>query len=233
MRKLRAQGKSIQKHRCKRPSSGKAWDLNLKNPFERIKTIIENYRESSMKCIILPEKFDYDGSQISSLWAYNSFGVQEDSIVIFRGACDVKIEHMIDLEDRRANESIWSEDMLNFIIEHFDSTDLKLIYARQRLFTAIVREYLSGLGILTSREGDDLFLNGKKLTVSIASTSAVSQKIHFGMNVSHEVYGNLKEAGIKDNESIVQIMKEIGDAYVREFEDIEKDLRKSRPLGVV
>ena len=102
-----------------------------------------------MKCIILPEKLDYDGSQISSLWAYSSFGVQEDSVIVFRGACDVKIEHMIDLEDRRANESIWSEDMLSFIIEHFDSTDMKLIYSRQRLFTAIVREYLEELGINT------------------------------------------------------------------------------------
>lgn len=186
-----------------------------------------------MKCIILPDKFDYDGSQISSLWAYNSFGVQEDSIIVFRGACDVKIEHMIDLEDRRANESIWSEDMVSFIIEHFDSTNLKLVYARQRLFTAIVREHLAGLGVSTSREGDDLFLKGKKLTVSIASTSAVSQKIHFGINVSHEVYGNLSEAGIVDDESIVRFMQVIGEAYVREFEDIEKDLRKSRPLGVV
>ncbi len=159
--------------------------------------------------------------------------MQEDSIIVFRGACDVKIEHMIDLEDRRANESIWSEDMVSFIIEHFDSTDLKLIYARQRLFTAIVREYLAGLGIHTSREGDDLFLEGKKLTVSIASTSAVSQKIHFGINASHKVYGNLKEAGIEDNESIVKLMTKIGEAYLREFEDIEKDLRKSRPIGVV
>lgn len=186
-----------------------------------------------MKCIVLPDKFDYDGSQISSLWAYNSFGVQEDSVVVFRGACDVKIEHMIDLEDRRANESIWSEDMVSFIIEHFDSIDLKLIYARQRLFTALVREYLSDLGIQTTREGDDLFLKGKKLTVSIASTSAVSQKIHFGINVSHNVYGNLEEAGISEDKQVTSLMQAIGEAYVREFEDIEKDLRKSRPLGVV
>ena len=185
-----------------------------------------------MKCIILPEKLDYDGSQISSLWAYSSFGVQEDSVIVFRGACDVKIEHMIDLEDRRANESIWSEDMLSFIIEHFDSTDMKLIYSRQRLFTALVWEYLEGLGINTSRAGDDLFIKGKKLTVSIASTSAVSQKIHFGINVSHEVYGNLKEAGIAGEENIVRLMQGIGEAYVSEFGDIEKDLRKSRPLGV-
>ncbi|MCQ1534393.1 DUF366 family protein [Methanosarcina sp. KYL-1] len=186
-----------------------------------------------MKCIVLPEKFDYDGSQISSLWAYNSFGVQEDSIVVFRGSCDVKIEHMIDLEDRRENESIWSEDMVSFIIEHFDSTDLKLVYARQRLFTAIVREYLADVGVQTTREGDDLFLKGKKLTVSIASTSAVSQKAHFGINVSHDVYGNLEEAGLGDEENVSRLMQEIGARYVREFEDIEKDLRKSRPLGVV
>jgi hypothetical protein len=196
-------------------------------------TIRETYRENSMKCIILPEKLDYDGSQISSLWAYNNFGVQEDSVVVFRGACDVKIEHMIDLEDRRANESILSEDMISFIIEHFDSTDLKLVYTRQRLFTALVREYLADIGVQTTREGDDLFLKGKKLTVSIASTSAVSQKIHFGINVSHDVYGNLKEAGIIDDRQIASFMQAVGEAYVREFEDIEKDLRKSRPLGVV
>jgi hypothetical protein len=186
-----------------------------------------------MKCIILPDKFDYDGSQISSLWAYNSFGVQDDSVVAFRGACDVRLEHMIDLEDRRANESIWSEDMVSFIIEHFDSTDLKLIYARQRLFTAIVREYLAGIGVQTTREGDDLFLKGKKLTVSIASTSAVSQKIHFGINVSHDIYGNMNEAGIGDDDQVTSFMYEIGEAYIREIEDIERDLRKSRPLGVV
>ena len=44
-------------------------------------TYREIYRVSFMKCIVLPEKLDYDGSQISSLWAYNNFGVQEDSII--------------------------------------------------------------------------------------------------------------------------------------------------------
>ncbi|HWR25997.1 MAG TPA: DUF366 family protein [Methanosarcina sp.] len=186
-----------------------------------------------MKCIVLPEKHNYDGSQISSLWAYNNFGVQEDSVVVFRGACDVKIEHMIDLEDRRANESIRSEDMVSFIIEHFDSIDLKLIYTRQRFFTFLVKEYLAGIGVQTTRMGDDLFFEGKKLTVSIASTSAVSQKIHFGINVSHDVYGSMKEAEIGEDRQISNFMQVVGEAYVREFEDIEKDLRKSRPLGVL
>ncbi|MDO9516772.1 MAG: DUF366 family protein [Methanosarcinaceae archaeon] len=185
-----------------------------------------------MKCIIFDKVLDYDGSQISSLWGYNIADVQDDSIIAFRGACDVKIEHMIDLEDKKADESIISPDMLHFIIEHFDSTDMKLVYARQRLFTAIVSEILIARGVSVRREGDDLFVNDKKLTVSIASTSAVSQKIHFGINVTHDFYGNLHDIGINGND-VNGLMREIAESYTREFEDIEKDLRKSRPLDVI
>ena len=185
-----------------------------------------------MKCIIFDKKQDYDGSQISSLWGYNIADVQDDSIIAFRGECDVKIEHMIDLEDKKADESIISPDMLHFIIEHFDSTDLKLVYARQRLFTSIVFETLTARGVGVRREGDDLFANDRKLTVSIASTSAVSQKIHFGINVTHDFYGNLHDIGIHGNK-VNELMQEIAERYTQEFEDIEKDLRKSRPLDVI
>lgn len=185
-----------------------------------------------MECVVLDEIVDYDGSQISSLWAYNLKGIQHDSIVAFRGGCDVRIEHMIDLEDKRMGDMIYSPDMLHFLIEHFDSTDLKLVYARQRLFTSIVAESLSEAGITVSRQGDDLFVNGKKLTISIASTSAVSQKIHFGINVSHDHYGNLEEIGLDEGRS-VELLADIGGRYVTEFDDIEMDLRKSRPLDVV
>ncbi len=183
-----------------------------------------------MKYKILPGSLDYDGSAISSLWAYELEGIQEDSILAFRGRCDVMINHMIDLEDRRMGDEIFSTDMLHFIIEHFDSTDMKLIYARQRLFTCLVAEVLSSCGVSTSRQGDDLFFNGKKLTVSIASTSAVSSKIHFGINVFHDHYGCLSEAGVKEPGSLPG---DICRRYVQEMDDIEKDLRKSRPLGVV
>ncbi len=183
-----------------------------------------------MEYKILTKTLDYDGSAISSLWAYELEGIREDSILAFRGRCDVKISHMIDLEDRRMGDEIFSTDMLHFIIEHFDSTDMKLIYARQRLLTCLVAEVLSSCGVSTSRQGDDLFFNGKKLTVSIASTSAVSSKIHFGINVFHDHYGCLNEAGVKDPGSLPD---DICRRYVREIEDIEKDLRKSRPLGVV
>ncbi len=185
-----------------------------------------------MECIILDKRTDYDGSQISSLWAYNLADIQSDSIIAFRGACDVSIEHMIDLEDKKQGDMIYSTDMLHFIIEHFDSIDLKLIYARQRLFTSIVKEVLLQFCTNIIRKGDDLFVNGKKLTVSIASTSSVSQKIHFGINVVHDHYGSLEELGIGSDDA-VNLMEKIARLYYNDFIDIEKDLRKSRPLDVV
>lgn len=185
-----------------------------------------------MECIVLEKTADYDGSQISSLWAYNLADIQSDSIIAFRGGCDVKIEHMIDLEDKKQGDMIFSTDMIHFIIEHFDSTDLKLVYARQRLFTAIVREVLSEYRAGIIRQGDDLFINHKKLTVSIASTSAVSQKIHFGINVVHDYYGSLKDLGL-DGGDVPALMEKIATSYYNEISDIEKDLRKSRPLDVI
>ncbi|MBC7084902.1 MAG: DUF366 family protein [Methanomethylovorans sp.] len=185
-----------------------------------------------MRWIVLKDPLHYDGSQISSLWGYMVADLQEDSIIAFRGSCDVQIRHMIDLEDRKEADVIYSIDMLHFVIEHFDSTDLKLIYARQRLFTAMVAEILLKRGIKTSRVGDDLFVQGKKLTISIASTSAVSQKIHFGINVEHDIYGSLIDQGIPEKD-LFPLMEEIASRYVEEMHDIEKDLRKTRPLGVI
>lgn len=183
-----------------------------------------------MKSIVIKNPINYDGSQIYSLWGYMETDIQDDSIIGFRGNCNVQIRHMIDLEDKKEEDIIYSTDMLHFIIEHFDSTDLKLIYSRQRFFTCMVAEILAQKNIITSRNGDDLFLDGKKLSVSIASVSPVSSKIHFGLNVKHDIYGNLSKL---PEESLFSLIEEIVNKYVNEIHDIEQDLRKSRPLGVI
>ena len=184
-----------------------------------------------MKCIIPDERIDYDGSQISSLWAYTAFRSQEDSIVCFRGSCDVSAFHMIDLEDRMNEEKIESPDMIHFIVEHFDSTSLALAYTRQRLLACIALEALIDRKVIVTRSGDDLFHDGRKLSVSIASASAVSHKIHFGIDVHSDEWGSLEKAGLSDAEADA-LMAEIGSRYAAEHADIEKDMRKSRPLGV-
>lgn len=181
-----------------------------------------------MKCIIADDRIDYDGSQISSLWAYTMYRAQEDSIVCFRGGCDVSIKHMIDLEDRMNEEKIESPDMIHFIVEHFDSTSLALAYTRQRLLSCIAMEALKDYKVDVLRSGDDLFYNGEKLSISIASASPVSAKIHFGINIRCDEYGSLEKAGITD---AAGLMAQIGSRYASEHDDIQRDMRKSRPLG--
>jgi len=179
-----------------------------------------------MKVLVLDEERGYTGREIRPLWAYREFGIQEDSVVCFRGACRVETEHMVDLEDRREGEEISSPDMVHFIVEHFDSTSMKLISARQRLLVAIAGEVLQEWGRVT-RKGDDLYWEKKKLSVSIAGGSAVSTKIHLGINVESEGYGNLKEMGVDPR----GLGERIAKAYAREVEDMEKSIRKTRPLG--
>jgi uncharacterized protein len=180
-----------------------------------------------MKCIIAGERIDYDGSQIGSLWAYTRFGIQDDSIICFRGSCNIPLKHMIDLEDKIHNEKIESPDMLHFIVEHFDTPSLKVAYARQRLLACIAAETLKDMGFLVNRRGDDLYYDNGKLSISIASTSAISCKIHFGINVRCEEYMSLEKMAIKDAEAV---LGQIGERYAAEYEDMERDIRKSRPL---
>ncbi|MEK6977089.1 MAG: DUF366 family protein [Candidatus Hydrothermarchaeota archaeon] len=181
-----------------------------------------------MRVVIPKERIDYDGSQIASLWAFAAFGVQEDTIVGFRGGCAIGPEHMVDLEDLKKGEEIKSVDMVHFIVEHFDSTDLRLAYHRQRLLVSIAREVLEAQGASVERKGDDLFSEGKKLSVSIATVSPVSQKIHLGMNVRSEEYMSLSRIGARPEE----VIQEVCSRYRAELEDIEKAMRKSRPVGV-
>lgn len=182
-----------------------------------------------MKCVIADAPIDYDGSQIGSLWAYTRFGIQDDSIVCFRGSCNISLKHMIDLEDKIHNEKIESPDMLHFIVEHFDEPSLRNAYARQRLLACIAAEALKDMGFIVTRKGDDLFYKGGKLSISIASTSAVSCKIHFGINVECEDYMSLDKMGVKDPDGV---LRQVGERYAGEIEDMERDMRKSRPLEV-
>jgi hypothetical protein len=95
---------------------------------------------------------------------------------------------MVDIEDVINNEPIYSKNMLSFIVEHFNIALVEGIF-RQRLLITIIKESLEN--ILTphasrftlNRRGDDLFINDKKLTVSIATKSLTSVLIHVGINI--------------------------------------------------
>ncbi len=147
-----------------------------------------------MKTHLAEGRIDYDGTQIHSLWAYRTFGVQGDSIVAFMGGCEVPFANMVDLEDVRARSRIASPHMLHFIVEHFD-LDLEKTVLRQRLLSVLVH---SELGKDVRREGDDLFLGPGKLSISIATLTPVSSKIHFGINIRRALDVGVETRSLED-----------------------------------
>ena len=147
-----------------------------------------------MKTRFVEERIDYDGTQIRSLWAYRSLGLQGDSLVAFTGGCEVALEHMVDLEDVRARARIASPLMLHFIGEHFD-LDLEKTVLRQRLLSVLVKDALPAE---VRREGDDLFWGPGKLSVSIATLTPVSGKFHFGINVERATDVGVETRALRD-----------------------------------
>lgn len=147
-----------------------------------------------MKTHLVPGRVDYDGTQIHSLWAYRTYGVQGDSLVAFQGGCEIPFANMVDLEDVLAKSRIASPLMLHFIAEHFD-LDLEKAVLRQRLLAAIVRDELGGQ---VRRDGDDLFLGTGKLSISIATLTPVSSKIHFGINIERALDVGVETRALKD-----------------------------------
>lgn len=136
-----------------------------------------------MDTLLHNEKLKYDGSQLSSHFAYRQFGILGDSAVAFFGPCEVKIDAMVDIEDVRRDAPIFSAEMLSFIVESF-AFDLKAAASFQRLMVCIAAERLAEQKVgKILRRGDDLFVDGRKLSVSIAAASPVSTLIHLGLNI--------------------------------------------------
>ncbi|MCK4776815.1 MAG: DUF366 family protein, partial [Actinomycetia bacterium] len=140
-------------------------------------------------------------------------------------------EFMVDLEDFRNNETIFSNDMLHFIIE-IDERDLEKTVLRQRIVISIIKETIEILNenLRIKREGDDLFIlkkNGhKKITVSVATLSPASSLIHVGINISSEGIPvpaiGLEEIGV-DYKKVAGIVLE---KIKKEFIDVESSTLK-------
>lgn len=180
----------------------------------------------------IDERIDYDGTQLSSLWSYKNFGLQGDSIVAFRGKCDVKIDKMVDMADVLANDHIYSEDMLSFIVEFFDLDLEKAIYKQRTLITIIKEVLEKHCAVSIPREGDDLYYQSGKLTVSIATLSPVSSMIHTGINIS-SLNTPVNAAGLSDLGITVidKLATKIMDAYKAEIEGIQMARCKVRGVS--
>ena len=175
-----------------------------------------------MKTKLIEEEIKYIGSQLQPHWIYKNFKLQGDAIVAFIGECDVKLTEMVDIEDVINNEPIYSKSMLSFITEQFNINLVEGVF-RQRLLICIIKELLEKRGVFVVRNGDDLMINGRKLSVSIATKSTTSILIHTGLNIESEgapvkASGLTSELGITDIRAFAQ---EVMTAYEEELKDIE------------
>lgn len=137
-----------------------------------------------MNTVFRPDELAYTGHQLRPHWIYETFGLQGDAIVAFRGPCRVELSEMVDRADVIAGEDIRAAEMLHLIAEHFDR-DLTRAVLRQRLLICMIAERLRKAPGMPAprREGDDLYIDERKLSVSIATVSPVSTLIHVGVNI--------------------------------------------------
>ena len=174
-----------------------------------------------MKTKLIEKGIKYEGWQLSPHWIYKNFKIQGDATVAFIGECEVKLDEMVDIEDVINNEPIYSKSMLSFISEQFNVNLVEGVF-RQRLLICKIKEALEARGIFVVRSGDDLFVDGKKLTVSIATKSLTSILIHTGVNIDStdapvKACGLTNDLGITDIEKFaLDVMKN----YSEEIDDI-------------
>ena len=174
-----------------------------------------------MQALFIEKEIKYIGSQLAPHWIYKNFHIQGDAIVSFVGEVDVKLDEMVDIEDVINNEPIYSKKMLNFIIENFNSSLEQMVWI-QRLFITIIKEVIEDYGVIVKRDGDDLFYDNRKLSVSIATKSITSCLIHTGLNIIKEgapiSVSDLSEIGITN-------IKEFAQKIMQKFSDEAKSIK--------
>ena len=143
-----------------------------------------------MKTYFCDTEFRYDGTQLRSLFAYLQFRILGDSIVSWVGPCDISFEHMMDGEDLIAQSPIRGDKMLHFILEKFD-VQLFSTVALQRIMASLAIDKIKDLSPLRDltvrlrRDGDDIFLDDQKLSISVAVASPSSTLMHFALNITN------------------------------------------------
>jgi hypothetical protein len=185
-----------------------------------------------LETMILEERIDYTGDQLRSHFVREKAGITADGVVAFRGACAVTGPRLVDIEDAEQHSSIIAEEMLHFIGEHFECTLREANY-RLRLFVSILSETIRELApeLVITRDGDDLYLLGKKLTVAIATVTPVSTVFHCGVNIDPRgapvPATGLAEIGVDEDRFTAAVL----DRYRQECLSIDLAIRKVRGVG--
>ena len=179
-----------------------------------------------MKTKFIENKINYDGAQLKPLYAYTYHGLSGDCVLAFEGACNVSLEHMVDMEDLIVKAEIKADHMLHFIVEIF-RTDLVAAVALQRLLVSIAQNILLRSNHILIRKGDDLYFDQTLDVITATLGGKISIKGFdktVAMDIPAGTDGNkvfrLKGMGMP----LFEDPSKRGDAYVRMLLRVPKNL---------
>jgi len=182
-----------------------------------------------MQFKIVEKEISYTGKELRSGWVLQHTGMKGDAAAGFVGPCHVHTQDLVDLDDARAGTFIKSECMAHIIAEH-PGCGLAAAVLRQRLLVCLLCELLGARGHHVRREGDDVYVGDRKLTVSIAAPSPRSALIHLGINIRPEGAPvpavGLEEMGVDS----AALLGELLDRYSRELESAAHATTKVRAV---
>jgi hypothetical protein len=183
----------------------------------------------AVKSAFITPTLHYTGAQLRSHFIRQQCGLTGDAIMAFIGRASVR-KHLVDLEDREKRAYIYSPRMLHFMVEHF-GMPLPEAVARQRLLIAIIRDCLPATLGTPLRAGDDIYINKRKLSVSIATLSPVSALIHTGINI-HTKGAPVPAIGLAELKvNPKALAKQVLESYLNEDQSIHAAKVKVLPVG--
>ena len=183
---------------------------------DNVKRVIETYGDE-YSVIIMADHGGHDRSHGTEM--------PEDMLIpiIFNGK---KFKQGNAFENAKALKKVTlsnDEIAANFDAAKVEAEKLGIpVYQPETLKDFAIKELLEERGVFVVRNGDDLMINGRKLSVSIVTKSVTSILIHTGLNIISEG-APVKASGLKSElglEDVRDFALEVMKRYSEELEDI-------------
>ncbi len=185
-----------------------------------------------MKFKVLPTERPFTGPEMAQHWAYKNFGLCGDSIVAFRGRFEVPPESWTDLDAVVHGKDFFFADMLNFIVEHFDS-GIREAVMRQYILVSILEEKMlhrmECAECRLVRLGDDLFDADNRLSITACSITPVSTKLYLGVYLDPSPKNGIQ--GLKFyNLKALDLAELVINQYRAEMRRLEEKSWRTKPI---
>jgi hypothetical protein len=200
----------------------------------------DTYRE--IQTYLHEAELPYTGPELRPHFLLSRFKVEGSTLAAFIGPCDVKTDHLVDWEDRLANDSIRAKSMVHFLGEFFGITLREGVWIQRLIVSELAQclQNLPGVGPgAVYRDGDDLFWTGgasgrSKLSVSIVTASPVSVLLHLGVNIDAAgapvQAAGLKDLGLHSPDSVRSLVKDLLAWFETEYRSVARACVKVRPV---